>query len=343
MAQRADEIALEVARSCEALDLRGRALLVAVSGGVDSTVLLHVLVELRGPLGLELAVAHIHHGLRAVAADADEALVRESAAALGLPFASRRVEPGALREGGTSRDRPTVQEAARRLRRDALIALARERGAQRIATAHQRDDQAETLLLRLFRGTGPEGLGGIPERSPDGWFVRPLLGVSRAAIEQLARERGLAWREDASNADDRYARNRLRHGLRALAGDLNPGWERALADLAEAQRRESEWLAEQVDEAATHWLQPAGEGFVLPRSGWAELPPALARRLLARVWRALGGGRDVSRQQLDRALGFLAAGEARGRLEWPGGLVLERGATTVQVGRATPGKGLAPL
>ncbi len=99
---------------------------------------------------------------------------------------------------------------ARSLRYGFLHRSAERLGADRIATGHTRDDQAETVLLRLLRGTGPDGLGGVPEHSPDGRIVRPLLGVSRAAIEGFARERGLEWREDASNARLDYTRNRLR-------------------------------------------------------------------------------------------------------------------------------------
>lgn len=314
----------EVARAARALDLLGRRLLVAVSGGVDSVVLLHALVELHEELGLSLSVGHVHHGLRGEAADGDAQRVEAAAQELGLRFQMARVDPAALREQGPSRDRPTLQEAARQLRREALRAMAAEAGADCVATGHQRDDQAETLLLRLFRGTGPEGLGGIPERSPDGLFVRPLLNVPRTEILAWAREGGLRWREDASNADPRFARAQLRGELRGLAERLRPGWDRALADLAEAQRRENEWIEVLVAEEARDWWTPDGDGLRLRAEGWEDLPAALARRLLRRAWHQLGGGRDVTRQHLDRAHHFLASSAPGAQLEWPGGLVLTR-------------------
>ncbi|MCP5059533.1 MAG: tRNA lysidine(34) synthetase TilS [bacterium] len=317
------QVPAEVARAIQALGLVGRSVLVAVSGGVDSMVLLHALAGLREEFGLGLAVAHVHHGLRGAEADADARCVEEAAAEYGLVFRLARVEPESLRTEGPSRSRPSLQEAARRVRYDALDAIAAELGSQHIATAHQRDDQAETLLLRLFRGTGPDGLAGIPPASADGRIVRPLLGVDREAIEAWAGSEALVWREDASNRDPRFARARLRQQLRALAESLNPGWQRALADLADAQRDENEWLDALTREAAPQWLGGDGEVARFAKKGWETLPPALARRLIRLAWHRLGGGRDVSRQHLERALRFLVQSSPGARLELPGGLILQ--------------------
>ncbi len=325
----------EVARAVQALGLGGRHLLVAVSGGVDSIVLLHALAELREELGLGLSVGHVHHGLRGADADADVALVEGAAARLGLPFRLAKVDPERLRDEGPSRARPSLQEAARRLRYDALHAMAAELGASHLATAHQRDDQAETILLRLFRGTGPDGLAGIPPVSPDGRVVRPLLGLGRDEIEAWAAERGLRWREDPSNREPRFARARLRLGLQELAVALNPGWRRALADLAAAQRDENAWMETLVDEAAPRWLGGNEEVVRLAGDGWETLPPALARRLLRRAWHGLGGGRDVSRRHLDRALEFVVAAAPGAVLELPGGLRLQRDAQGFRLACAT--------
>ncbi len=316
-----------LARAGRALDLPGRSVLVAMSGGVDSTVLLHGLHALREPLGLKLSVGHVNHGLRPDA-EQDVEAVRAHARALDLPIALERVEPGRLRRGRASQARPTLQEASRRARYDALHRMAAELGAERIATAHTLDDQAETVLLRLLRGSGPEGLAGIPERSPDGRVVRPLLGVSRAEVLAFARARRIAWREDPSNASPRFARSRLRtQWLPGLAAAFNPRLLRAVADLAEAQRRELEWLERLVDREAEARFVEEGDTLRIDVKDWEALPEALQRRLARRALRRCGGGRDVSRTHLLRVSAFLRHGRPGGRLELPGGrwLVREKG------------------
>jgi tRNA(Ile)-lysidine synthase len=323
-----------------ALGCRERRVLVAASGGVDSTVLVHGVNALAGELGIGLALGHVHHGLRGADADADEAFVRSLGAALGVPVLARRVAPQQLRAGRPSRARPTLQEAARRVRYDALLAMAESAGAERIATAHTLDDQAETVLLRLLRGAGPAGLGGIPERSPDGRVVRPLLGVSRAEIERFARGRGLVWREDASNRDPAFARARLRRDwLRGLGEAFNPRWLRAVGDLAEAQRRESEWTLPLVEQEASNRLARDGDGWTLACAGWELLPVAQARRLGRLVLHAAGAGRDVTRAHLERFLALARNGRTGARLELPGGLVAvrERGRVRLHTGRVQHG------
>jgi tRNA(Ile)-lysidine synthase len=217
--------------------------------------------------------------------------------------------------------------------------MAEAAGAERIATAHTLDDQAETVLLRLLRGSGPSGLGGIPERSPDGRIVRPLLALSRAEIERFALARGLLWREDASNRDPAYARARLRRDwLPGLGAAFNPQWLRAIGDLAETQRRESEWIEQQVTREADERLVREGEGFVLACEGWNELPVALARRLLRRVLHSAGAGRDVSRRHLERGLAFLAHAATGKTLQLPGDLRLERTRAGVRIRRGSGGQ-----
>jgi tRNA(Ile)-lysidine synthase len=299
----------------------GARALVAVSGGVDSVVLAHAMAG----QGAALALGHVNHGLRGAESEADEAFVRSLGERLGLPVLARRADPTALRAGRCSRDRPTLQEAARTLRYDALAELAREAGASVIATAHNADDQAETLLLRLLRGTGPDGLGGIPERSPDGRILRPLLGVSRREIEAYARGAGVVWREDGSNQADAYARNRLRrHWLPGLAEEFNPRLLRSLGELAEALRRDAEWIEGQVAHEASERFHAEDGWLRIEGKDWDALPEALARRLARLALRQVGRGRDVSRAHLRRMLRFLREGRSGTAIELPGGLELAR-------------------
>jgi len=299
-------------------------LLVAVSGGIDSTVLCAALRELSPGRQLRLALGHVNHGLRGEESEGDQAAVRALGEGLGLEVHVAGVAPESLREGRSSRDRPTVQEAARTLRYRALLDLAAKADARWIATGHNADDQAETVLLRLLRGAGPEGLGGIPEVSPDGVLLRPLLGVPRAEIESFARSRRLSWREDASNRDDGYARNRLRrHWIPGLAREFNPRLLRAIGDLAEAQRKETEWISALVDREAAWRISRDGAWLRIDARDWASLPEALGRRLARSLLHRSGRGRDVTRKHLERMQGFLSAGRTGSRIELPGGLRLE--------------------
>jgi tRNA(Ile)-lysidine synthase len=319
------------------LGLAGRRILVAVSGGLDSVALLHLLHVQSRRHRLELSVGHVNHALRAEASDADQAAVCAQAQALGLPVRCVRADPRPRRQGGPSRTRPTLQEAAREARYQALRALAADLGADRIATAHTADDQAETVLLRLLRGSGPDGLGGIPERSPDGVIVRPLLAVSRREIAAFASERGLVWREDASNAKTDYARNRLRmHWLPGLASEFNPRLLRALGGLAEAQRRDAEWIEEQVAREVALRFAVDGTWLSIEGKDWNELPEALARRVVRAALRRAGAGREVSRAHLTRMLAFLRTGRRGTRIELPGGRILSRDRAGFRLGPLGP-------
>ena len=312
-----------LSQSLERLELRGRALLVAVSGGVDSMSLLAGLHEVSQTYALKLSIGHVNHGLRGAESDADQALVVARASELGLPVELASVAPAELRVGTSSRERPTVQEAARTLRYAALRAAALRRGAQHIATAHHLDDQAETVLLRLFRGSGPDGIAGIAEQSPDSVLVRPLLQVSRAEIERFAASHRLSWREDASNQSHAYARNRLRAQLPDLAAQFNPQILRAIGDLAEALRRDAEWIAAAVQREADARFTQEGAWLVIDTKDWAALPPALSRRLAREALTRSGAARDVSRTHLERVCAFLGSATPGKRIELPGGLLLE--------------------
>lgn len=324
-----DPVSSSIESAVERLALARTRLLVAVSGGIDSSVLLHALSGVAKKFEITLEVAHINHGLRGEASEGDQKEVEAQASAFGLPCHVSRVDVGAAREGHSSRTRPTRQEAARNLRREALEHIAREIGADRIATAHHLDDQAETVLMRLLRGSTGDGLGGIREVSHDDRVVRPLLQVTREAIEDYARTHAIVWREDLSNQDDRYARNRLRREILPLLGDaFNPQLPRTLANLARAQRLDAEWIATLVDaEFANRFRKSEENGYEIVKAGWSELHEALASRLVVRALEALGGGRDLSRVHIERVLTFLSEGPGApgGReIELPGGLRLKR-------------------
>jgi tRNA(Ile)-lysidine synthase len=284
-------------------------LLVAVSGGADSTALLVGLHRLAEELELELCAAHLHHGLRGAEADADLDFVRALCARLGVPLSCGAWDTRArMRRRGL-----TGQAGLRTLRREFLLAAARRAGATAIVTAHTADDQLETLLMRLGRGAGLTGLAGMKPRN--GPWLKPLLGATRAEIESDLVRAGESWREDRSNRDPSYTRSRVRHqAVPALVRALMPGFspERGRATLA---RRTAQAAAEALSCSRT--LERLA-GRVLSRACRIErgvltlgirplraLPEGLRRAALRRLWRrACPGSTGLTRPHLE-ALGRL--------------------------------------
>ncbi len=250
----------------------GQRVLVAVSGGLDSMVLLQVLHELAAKHGWRLVMAHFNHRLRGAASDADERFVQRAAKRLGLGFVSERWP----RERQTTAKQLGLEMAARLARHEFLARSARLYKASTIALAHHADDQSELFFLRLLRGSGGEGLSGMKWRGPspaDGRYalIRPLLDVRRADLEAYAQERRLGFREDASNRDARHDRNWLRRNLLpALRQRFGPGVVPAILrtmDLAGCD-------ADCAREAAASWLLGRR------RSPFERLHPAVQRQCL---------------------------------------------------------------
>ncbi len=270
---------------------RGPAcLMAAVSGGADSICLLHLLTALKDALGFRLVCCHVHHGIRGEAADADQAFVEACCRQLGVAVRTFAADAPALARA----EGLTLEEAARRVRHEALRVAAREMGADAIVLAHHRDDQAETVLLHLLRGAGSDGLQGMLAFR-DGLF-RPLLDIPGATLRACLRENGWAWREDATNTDVVHRRNALRHQvlpwLRERLGHDPAG---PLARFAAIQQEDQALLAAWADQAA----RDAGLADTAPAAGarfraeaLARLHPALARRVVFLAWLRATGSRN---------------------------------------------------
>lgn len=215
----------------------GERLAVGVSGGADSVALLLLLLELREKLGIVLSVAHLNHKLRGAASDADEKFVARLAANLGLVFHVESVDVAAK----AKREKANIEDAARRARYDFFSRLAAEGKIDRVAVAHTADDQAETVLAHILRGTGLAGLGGIHPRA--GRVVRPLLPVRRAELRAYLRQKKQSWREDATNQDTARLRARIRKKLLLLLErQFQPRVVEHLVSLAEFAREDEEFL-----------------------------------------------------------------------------------------------------
>ncbi len=214
----------------------GTRLGVAVSGGADSVALLHILHRLAGRLGVTPAVLHVNHQLRGAESDGDEEFVRALAGSLGLPVFTKRTQLG----------HGNLEQEARDARREFFQAVRREHGLDRIGLGHTRSDQAETVLFRFLRGSGTAGLAGMRFVTPDG-LIRPLLTTGRDEVRGWVRSQGICWREDSTNSDVGFARNRLRQEvIPALTRGFNPNLEAVLAGLASVAQAEEEYWDNEV-------------------------------------------------------------------------------------------------
>ncbi len=215
-------------------------LIAAVSGGVDSVVLLDLLAKEQEPLDLSLIVAHFNHQLRGAESDQDEQFVAERARHYGLEFYVERANTAEIARHA----RRGIQETARDLRYTFLQELLLSSGYDRIATAHTADDNAETILLNLFRGAGVQGLSGIPLYRQDTQIIRPLLFAQRSEIEQYATQEQIAFRTDSSNEKELYPRNFIRHRILPLVKDeINPSVVLTLQRSAELFRELEAYLS----------------------------------------------------------------------------------------------------
>lgn len=287
-----DRVAAVVAAQVSAVLPDGAPLLLACSGGLDSTVLLHALA---GTGRWRLSCAHVHHGLSPNAETWAQHSAAE-AASLGLPFALHRVEVALDSPDG-------IECAAREARYRVLDAQALSQGAAALLTAHHADDQAETLLHNLVRGAGLMGLAGMPAWRPSApgrpAQLRPMLALSRSVLEAAARARGLSWVEDESNADTRYARNYLRAEVMPV---LSSRWSRTAETLAGAARRlaEAQGLLDGLADAdASALAATTAWGQAWSIDGLRALEPARQRNLLRRLLRLQGARTAPTEAWLD--------------------------------------------
>lgn len=296
----------------------GDRVLVGVSGGPDSMVLLHLLSRLAASLKIGIGVAHLDHGLRGAAARQDARVVERAADEGGHPCHVGRAHVMKVKRGlGLS-----LEEAARRVRYAFFTTTMKRHGYTKLALGHQLDDNAEQVLMALLRGTGPLGLSGIaPIRR--NCIIRPLITVPRSQIEAYAAREGIRWITDASNRDLRFLRNRIRHRLLPeLESAYNPRIKTQLSRLAEMMHVENAWIDDLTEQPYRSALIDRGSGtLTLCAGALRQAPLALARRLVRRALIDLTGSlRRISFSHVQSVLSLLAANGKERSLHLPGGV-----------------------
>ncbi len=295
----------------------GDRVLVAVSGGPDSLCLLHVLRILAPRYRLTLTVAHLDHRIRPEARQEAET-VRRLAEAWSLPFEGAAIDVPAYRAGR----KLSASEASRIVRYRFLLGAAKKHGAGKIALGQQLDDQAETVLFNLLRGTGPDGLAGILPRRDFGpvELIRPLLGISRQEIERYCRDQGLAPSLDASNLKTDYTRNRIRLELIPhLEQRYNSNLKRSLAQLASLAAADRAYLGAAAQKKFQQAARREKDTLVLDRAAITRLPAALRGRVAYRALLEFVPGKKIGRRHVEQLLQLAEQSGPARELSLPGG------------------------
>ncbi|MCL2421097.1 MAG: tRNA lysidine(34) synthetase TilS [Defluviitaleaceae bacterium] len=297
-------------------------ILAAVSGGADSIALLYGLLAWREAFFLTISVAHVNHNLRGEDAQKDADFVAKLCDDLGLPLYSHSADVKAVAKSrGLS-----IEEAARQVRYAFLCETASACGAQKIALGHNQNDNAETLLLRLCRGTGLAGLGGIP---PVGQregiaLIRPLIETDRAAIEAFLAEKDIPYRTDVSNFDIAFSRNRIRHDVIPVLQQLNPQVVSALAKSAELLREDETLLDALTTQTVAKCDRLDEEAVRIHIPALLKSPGAMQKRIIRGELLHVGGLRDVSQSHISQIINLVADQSGSKEIHLPGGLCARR-------------------
>jgi tRNA(Ile)-lysidine synthase len=315
-----------IQRTCRRYGLLppGSRVLIGVSGGSDSVALVRLLLDLSKHGEFAVAgLAHLNHRLRP-SADRDEAFCQQFAVRLGLPIVMEQADIAAY----AREHRLSTEDAARRVRYDFLERCATSLAADRIAVGHTQDDQAETFLLKLMRGAGLTGLGGIYPRR--GRVIRPLLDVARADLREYLAAVGESWIEDETNDDIGNPRNRIRHlVLPELDRAAGAPTRAAIARAAAVIREDGEWL-DALSRARFCTLACARDTVLeLDAAALAQTPPPVLRRVLLDAMRQRAGGREVGLEHVEAVLALLGTGQ--GGVDVPGCRVEHRGGKLVLI------------
>ncbi len=289
-------------------------ILAAISGGADSLALFLALHRLAGKYGFKLRAAHLNHGLRGAESDADAAFVAGICSQFGVPLALDKVDVAGMR----ARGRLSWEQAARIARYDFLTCVAMETGSSALALGHTSDDQAETVLMHLLRGTGIRGLRGMLPLSSwctahgSATLVRPLLNVSRQETEAYCLEHGLTPRLDSSNLEERFTRNRIRRKLMPQLEQFNPSVKRSLLRLACTVAQDVAYLDQQTASVWSSLAVVEQDGVRLDRRAFKALHPSLQAHVLHRAYaQTAGEASGLSMAQIEAMKDLAGKGAGR--------------------------------
>jgi len=298
---------------------QGDRVVVAVSGGPDSVCLLDILNSLKDDLGIELIVAHLDHGLRPGEDEPETRFVEALAGSLDLPFKAGKAGPG-IKQG-----RGSLEERARHARYEFLEKVKSSFSAQKIAVGHNLNDQAETILMRLLRGSGPSGLAGIPPIR-DEKIIRPLIELTCSEIAVYLEQRGLAYMTDSSNLETRYLRNKIRLELLPELKKYQPRIVELLGQTGEIMRRDNEWLEAEAGTWVEKHAEITNNGQIqvhLP--SFRELPEGLQNRIIRDILRITGKGlRRVSSRHIEAIHHAAMEGKAQSVFNLPNNIVVKK-------------------
>ncbi|MBI4211603.1 MAG: tRNA lysidine(34) synthetase TilS [Deltaproteobacteria bacterium] len=297
----------------------GEKVVLAISGGLDSMVLLHLFTRVREELDLELFVTHVNYGLRGNDSLEDERLVQATCERLRIPFFVKH---------WSQEKNENFQNDARNFRHQFFAEIAVSQDAHAIATAHHADDQVETILLHLIRGTGLQGLCGMPMCEPlsEGKLIRPLLDVSREVLEQYAKQESVTFQNDISNDTLSYRRNVIRHQMMPLFRELNPNMTTTLVDMGKRLTADHDMLQRlAVETLAEATLFSDESHYRFSRAVFASVPKSLRVRMLSLIFDQLSkGAGHLNADQYERMSDIILSGKQAGEYSLPSPWVFQR-------------------
>ncbi|GAA0353590.1 tRNA lysidine(34) synthetase TilS [Bacillus horti] len=312
---------------------QGDSLLLAISGGVDSMALLHWFIQQREAQSLTLRVIHVNHQLRGEESERDQQHVEEMCRQWNVPCSSVRVDVVTY----AREKRISKQVAARECRYQAFEQIAKQYDISIIATAHHADDQVETVLMRLIRGAGIQGLSGIPSlrRTNAYMIIRPFLKVAKKQLESYCQVHDIPYQFDQSNSMDDYTRNYVRHHVTPLLTELNPQLHEAIGDMTELLREENDWLTQEAKKYADQIIETKdAQQVTLNLSTFRHIPLPLQRRAILLILNCLSEpGSQWSKTHIDQLLELCIQEQGRKELHLPHSILVQKEYTNLTIGK----------